>query len=140
MNHAATSLAKTLDLEADHISTLIDRVEDVSWVMSVLAVLEAGEAQVKIRAILAGDKLCSWQLWKMVSNGLVSGFGGRTVDAAVASAFALITTWAHGSLNDLGLLVFSWLTFVSDTGDDGTVTDVSLNEPVIITITGYARV
>ena len=59
MDHATASPAKSLDLVADHSLTLIDRLEDMSRVVPVLTVLEAGEAQVKVWAMLASDELCS---------------------------------------------------------------------------------
>ena len=76
----------------------------------------------------------------MVSRCCCSRFHRPTIDAAIAGAFTLFVTWTNGCLYGFGLLTSAWLACIGDTGNDRTIADVSLDEPVVIAVTRNARI
>ena len=104
MNQAASSFAKIPNFCADHAFATIDRLENVSRVVAVLAVLEASKAEIEIGATFAGDEFGGCEFWIDISYNPSATLTALTIDAAVAGTLAFIVAWADRCLHDCRLL------------------------------------
>jgi hypothetical protein len=142
MTQVPAWLTKSLDLGTNHAFSSIDRLEGVGWVVTVLAIAEAGEAEIVVWAVFAGHKLDSSKLCCSISKSHAIRNGFPTVDAAVAGSFTFILNdgyrgfgWSRlGRLNTTGRTIFG------DAGHDEAIVNRSLDEPVVVTIASNAGV
>ena len=104
MNQAAASFAQILNLGADHCLATLDRLEDMSRVVAMLAVLEASKAEIEIGATFAGDEFGGCEFWIDISYNPSATLTALTIDAAVAGTLAFIVAWADRCLHDCRLL------------------------------------
>ena len=56
MNHAPAWSAQEFDSVGDHVSALVDRIESVSYTVTVLVLSEAIKAEVKVGTRLTSDE------------------------------------------------------------------------------------
>ena len=61
MNHAPAWSAQELDGVGDHVVALVDRIESVSYTVTVLVLSEAIKAEVKVGTCLTSDESSSGQ-------------------------------------------------------------------------------
>ena len=108
--------------------------------MTVLAVLKASQAEIKVGTVLASDEFISRKFClRQYLIAMIKNAGCLTVDAAVAGALSIIMRWADRSIHLL-LLDLARGTGLGDAWKDDSVADESFDQPVLLIIASHSSI